>query len=225
MNHDEYVDFKRREFLDLCSSFLEGKLGVIEGVRLMLKLSLQLEAPEMDFSFLTLVDSETHEYPVGQLRAVYNKESLANVEKDFESYLSEVQPRLIDIVKRLKYQCITLTSVACPCCKLLTLSKRGEYEICSVCCWEDEGQDSLDDSFLLCDSNGEYTLSIARENFKAHGDMYSLEDENYPTNENYVELRDLLVKLYQDKEIDWDEIRLIEDQMLVTPRNKSKLPR
>ncbi|WP_171099328.1 CPCC family cysteine-rich protein [Ruegeria sp. HKCCD7255] len=29
----------------------------------------------------------------------------------------------------------------CPCCRLPTLRERGNYEICMVCWWEDNGQD------------------------------------------------------------------------------------
>ena len=29
----------------------------------------------------------------------------------------------------------------CPCCEYLTLDSRGEYDICPVCFWEDDGKD------------------------------------------------------------------------------------
>lgn len=32
--------------------------------------------------------------------------------------------------------------VACPCCGLRTLANRGDYDICPVCWWEDNGQDN-----------------------------------------------------------------------------------
>jgi hypothetical protein len=31
--------------------------------------------------------------------------------------------------------------VQCPCCKYLTLENKGEFEICILCDWEDDGQD------------------------------------------------------------------------------------
>jgi hypothetical protein len=34
--------------------------------------------------------------------------------------------------------------LACPCCGHATLSERGMYQICPVCFWEDDGQDSHD---------------------------------------------------------------------------------
>src|SRR5260370_42491773 len=32
----------------------------------------------------------------------------------------------------------------CPCCGCKTLGERGGFEICGVCCWEDDGQDDYD---------------------------------------------------------------------------------
>lgn len=34
--------------------------------------------------------------------------------------------------------------LACPCCGHATLSERGMYQICPICFWEDDGQDSHD---------------------------------------------------------------------------------
>ncbi|WP_310633350.1 CPCC family cysteine-rich protein [Paraburkholderia sp.] len=35
----------------------------------------------------------------------------------------------------------------CPCCNSLTLSGRGDYEICEVCGWEDDPVQSGDPTF------------------------------------------------------------------------------
>jgi hypothetical protein len=34
--------------------------------------------------------------------------------------------------------------IACPCCGRATLTARGTYQICPVCFWEDDGQDTAD---------------------------------------------------------------------------------
>jgi hypothetical protein len=54
---------------------------------------------------------------------------------------------------------------ACPCCGFLTLDERGEFEICPVCNWEDDGSDSEADS----PPGRELTLAAARENFRQFG--------------------------------------------------------
>ncbi|URN89237.1 MAG: hypothetical protein NAG77_31240 [Pseudomonas protegens] len=50
---------------------------------------------------------------------------------------------------------------ACPCCGYRTLSARGEYQICDLCHWEDDGSQALD---VLSGPNHQ-TLGQAREHF------------------------------------------------------------
>jgi hypothetical protein len=54
----------------------------------------------------------------------------------------------------------------CPCCRYKTLHGRGQYEICKVCFWEDDGQDDHDASDVRGGPNYELSLTRARENFK-----------------------------------------------------------
>lgn len=58
---------------------------------------------------------------------------------------------------------------ACPCCGYLTLGERGGFEICSVCSWEDDGQDEHDADSVRGGPNHELSLSQARANFRAYG--------------------------------------------------------
>jgi hypothetical protein len=60
-------------------------------------------------------------------------------------------------------------SAACPCCKQLTLDARGEYEICSVCHWEDDGQDDATADEVWGGPNGSLSLAQARANYSLHG--------------------------------------------------------
>ncbi|MFS1291045.1 CPCC family cysteine-rich protein [Pseudomonas piscis] len=53
------------------------------------------------------------------------------------------------------------TLLACPCCGYLTLGAHGEYEICGLCHWEDDGCQALD---VLSGPNHK-TLAQAREHF------------------------------------------------------------
>ena len=43
---------------------------------------------------------------------------------------------------------------ACPCCGFLTLSQRGEYDICPVCTWEDDGKGAHDPSLYSAPNRG-----------------------------------------------------------------------
>lgn len=51
---------------------------------------------------------------------------------------------------------------ACPCCRLLTLEARCQWEICSECGWEDDGQDDLNADEVWGGPNGSESLTDAR---------------------------------------------------------------
>ncbi|WP_201381355.1 CPCC family cysteine-rich protein [Ktedonobacter sp. SOSP1-85] len=57
----------------------------------------------------------------------------------------------------------------CPCCCYKTLASRGSYDICSVCFWEDDGQDDHDADTILGGPNHRLSLTKARENFRKIG--------------------------------------------------------
>jgi hypothetical protein len=55
----------------------------------------------------------------------------------------------------------------CPCCDFFTLDARGEYEICVICGWEDDGSD-LDRPDTESSPN-RMTLREARHTFRQYG--------------------------------------------------------
>ncbi len=60
----------------------------------------------------------------------------------------------------------------CPCCDLPTLRSRSDFGICTICYWEDDGQDSRDADVVRWGPNRDYSLTEARHNFVAHLTMY-----------------------------------------------------
>jgi hypothetical protein len=54
--------------------------------------------------------------------------------------------------------------VACPCCGRATLGSRAKYEICPVCFWEDDGQDSAD-AGVARDGPNRVSLLEGRRNY------------------------------------------------------------
>lgn len=57
---------------------------------------------------------------------------------------------------------------ACPCCGYCTLDSRADFDICTVCWWEDDGQDN-DTAADESGANGGLTLVAARVNFLRYG--------------------------------------------------------
>jgi hypothetical protein len=61
---------------------------------------------------------------------------------------------------------------ACPCCGYPTLTSRGQYSICGLCWWEDDGQEDPHADEVWGGPNHEYSLTRARKNFADHLTMY-----------------------------------------------------
>lgn len=63
----------------------------------------------------------------------------------------------------------------CPCCDYFSLSRRGHYDICRVCFWEDSGQDL--DRLDEYSGPNHMTLREARRNFLVLGacDQHALQ--------------------------------------------------
>lgn len=53
----------------------------------------------------------------------------------------------------------------CPCCRFRTLQARGEYQICKVCFWEDDGSNDVDS----VSAPNHMSLREARERFARLG--------------------------------------------------------
>jgi Cysteine-rich CPCC len=78
-----------------------------------------------------------------------------------------------EYVNRLEHESVVARAEegphACPCCGYLTLGERGGFEICDVCCWEDDGQDDHDADVVRGGPNGALSLRDARRNFDVIG--------------------------------------------------------
>ncbi|KZN62199.1 CPCC family cysteine-rich protein [Pseudoalteromonas luteoviolacea] len=90
----------------------------------------------------------------------------------------------------------TINRVTCPCCGYPTLAERGQYDICELCNWEDDGQDDEDSHTVFGGPNGGYSLDMARTNFVKYGSMYSPENDTRITGDS-VERAALKVQLVE----------------------------
>ncbi|MFH1304120.1 MAG: CPCC family cysteine-rich protein, partial [Planctomycetota bacterium] len=59
--------------------------------------------------------------------------------------------------------------VPCPCCGACSLDARGDYGICRVCWWEDDGQDNENADKVMGGPNYHLSLTQGRINFLKSG--------------------------------------------------------
>jgi hypothetical protein len=58
---------------------------------------------------------------------------------------------------------------SCPCCRFRTLDARGDFHICPVCFWEDDGQDDQNADVVHGGANRGLSLTQARQNYLTFG--------------------------------------------------------
>ena len=91
-------------------------------------------------------------------------------DKWFDQYVARLEARTDHLTPYRPAQTDGLFH--CPCCGFPTLEARGDFEICLVCWWEDDGQDDADADTVAGGPNGRYSLTQARANFRDHLHMY-----------------------------------------------------
>lgn len=86
----------------------------------------------------------------------------------------------------------------CPCCYMPTLEKRVSWNICTLCFWEDDGQDSDDADVVRCGPNRDYSLAEARSNFSNYQTMYRPSDkDDFEREKRQFDFKHALLKAYQ----------------------------
>ena len=90
---------------------------------------------------------------------------------------------------------IPVNRFSCPCCGFPTLSSRGDYELCRLCCWEDDGQDTFNAGEILGGFNHDYSLASARRNFERYLTIYTPENDTRDENVESERERELKLNL------------------------------
>src|SRR5262245_41906337 len=108
---------------------------------------------------------------------------------------------------------------ACPCCGYPTLGSLGEFEICTLCYWEDDGHDDADADLVRGGPNHSFSLVEARENFERYMVKYSPELDTRaggPDSEREKEARRAIIAAY-----DWmmespgpEELQRLQQQVV-----------
>ena len=98
--------------------------------------------------------------------------------------------------------------ITCPCCGYPSSDERANYDICSLCGWEDDGQDDNEfapfPSYYSPDAvaggpNADYSLTEARLNFSQYHQMYRPFDKRAFNRTNKDRsLREVLMAIYSE---------------------------
>ncbi len=121
--------------------------------------SIKLDSAVAEFNIIDDVEFDENEV----LRN-YIKISIALFSNKYlEEFLSE------NLNTSIKIDGLEPTLFPCPCCGYKSLTNRGEYDICMVCYWEDDGTTRDEDDSAA----NKMTLASAKENFKKYGAVSS----------------------------------------------------
>ena len=93
--------------------------------------------------------------------------------------------------------------LGCPCCGSRTISERGNYEICQVCWWEDDGQDNESADKVYGGPNYGISLTQGRYNFLRFG-IYD------PERRDLMKKREPISKYKRGREFEIDGEYVIE---------------
>lgn len=125
--------------------------------------------PEFDRFPETLQSEMLHfdEPQKDKLDEVYNSLLFVALRKKYLGVRNEyLSKRLSEILNSIQVVEGSLEELySCPCCEFKTLARQGEYDICPVCFWEDDG--NRDPNYYS--SPNRMTLAQARKNFAEFG--------------------------------------------------------
>lgn len=98
----------------------------------------------------------------------------------------------------------------CPCCNNFTISEPAEFEICPICCWEDDGQDDPHADIQNGGPNGDYSLTEARVNYQKYLVQYRPEDERFgiEAQDDILGMKKDLIDIYNKLENEKDKNKL-----------------
>jgi len=91
------ANFARGQRIALVAGWIiSGAIGIVEGCREIVRLHWAL--PERDdniFDLIEAVDSETEDFPVGDLRHLWESEALAKKTLEIKAYIDQIRDEVI----------------------------------------------------------------------------------------------------------------------------------
>jgi hypothetical protein len=92
----ERRDSLRAQLVSAAQGIVEGRLGIVEGVRTMIGLGFKLEVQNDEpFLYFQGLDSRTDHFPIGVVREQWSRSALAREDALRESIEVSVKPRVL----------------------------------------------------------------------------------------------------------------------------------
>lgn len=101
MTHEEYVAKQRIKAVEVASKILDGKIGLIEGVRRLVSFQNEIgSANDEEFLVLKGIESETDDFPIGEARQNWSEAILKDKDAEIEEYEDQVRASVVDACRR-----------------------------------------------------------------------------------------------------------------------------
>ena len=94
MSHEQYVQSRRRQAVELAKGILAGSTPLLEGCNTLASLepAVEVEAQDPDFQTFALISSECDALPIGSARQLWAPEALARLQPELESAIAWATP-------------------------------------------------------------------------------------------------------------------------------------
>lgn len=138
---------------------------------IMLLNSWGVDEDDLEFhSFSKSLQDEllSSDVPIGDVMdSRYDELLLAGTEGSFYGIPNEYLSKLVSIIlgRDIKVEGKVEKLLPCPCCNYQTLVQRGQYDICPVCFWEDDGNNDPN----RYSGPNHTTLLEGRSNYQEYG--------------------------------------------------------
>ena len=101
MTHEEYVAKQRIKAVGIASNILDGKIGLIEGLRKLVPLQNEFGNPNEDeFLVFKAIESETDEFPISEARSSWSEAALKEKDAEIQEYEDQVRASVHDACRR-----------------------------------------------------------------------------------------------------------------------------
>jgi hypothetical protein len=136
------------------------------------------EREEILLNYIDLDENDVEFYFISEdvkLNLIKDYESIDYEDKKYDSLILEylissykgiLNSYILNKLHQININCLEIIGLeenlrSCPCCAYKTLDSNGEYDVCKVCFWEDDGNNDP----LIYSNVNKITLGDAQSNF------------------------------------------------------------